>query len=111
MIKIEKEKVFRNIIIILFVIFIALYISQSSGYYEYEQYKKVALTNEQIKQFEEDIKKGKNIDLKDYAGETKKEYGNKISNAGLKLSQKIEDYVHKFISGAFESLGNMVKEK
>lgn len=107
----KPEKIFKTIIIVLFIIFISLYISQSSGYYEYEQYKKVSLTKEQIKKFEQDIKDGKKVDVKDYANEVKKEYGNKISNAGLKLSETIETYVQKFINNSFEIISNVVKEK
>ena len=109
--KLEPNKIFKNILIFLFIIFIALYISQSTGYFEYEQYKKVALTNEQIKQFEEDVKNGKNVNVKDYVGETKKEYGNKVSNMGLTISENIEKYVKKFINGAFDTIGKAVKEK
>lgn len=109
--KIDPNKLFKNILIFLFIIFIALYISQSTGYYEYEQYKKVALTNEQIKQFEKDVKNGKNVNVKDYVGETKKDYGNKISNTGLKISSEIEKYVKKFINTTFDAIGKAVKEK
>lgn len=109
--KLDANKIFKNILIFLFIIFIALYISQSTGYYEYEQYKKVALTNEQIKQFEKDVKEGKKVDVKDYVSETKKEYGNKISNAGLTISKKIEKYVKKFINSVFDNIGDVVKEK
>ena len=57
----KPEKIFKSVLMILFIIFISLYISQSSGYYEYEQYKKVELTKEQIKKFEQDIKDGKKV--------------------------------------------------
>lgn len=107
----KPEKIFKSILIFLFIIFISLYISQSSGYYEYEQYKKVALTKEQIKEFERDIKEGKKVDVKDYVGETKKEYGNKVSNVGLKISETIEGYVQKIINNSFEAISKVVKEK
>lgn len=109
--KLDPLKISKNILIILFIVFIALFFSQSTGYYEYEQYKKVALTNEQIKQFEKDVKNGKKVDVKDYIGETKKDYGNKVSNTGLKISSEIEKYVKKFINGAFDAIGRAVKEK
>jgi len=107
----KLENIFKTFLIVLFIIFISLYISQSSGYYEYEQYKKVELTKDQIKKFEKDIKDGKKIDVKDYIGETKKEYGNKVSNAGLKISETIEEYVQKIINSSFETISNVVKEK
>lgn len=106
----KPEKIFKVILSVLFIVFISLFISQSSGYYEYEQYKKVELTKEQIKQFEQDIKEGKKVDVKDYVGEVKKEYGNKISNAGLKISETIEEYVQNFINNSFEVISDIVKD-
>ena len=106
----EASKIFRNIMIFLFIIFIALFISQANGYYEYQEYKKVALTKEQIKEFEDDVKSGKKIDLKDYVGNTKKEYGNTISDTGLSFSKKIEKYAKKVITTSFGALSKLVSE-
>ena len=106
----KPGKIFRNIMIVLFVIFIALFISQSNGYYEYNAYKKVALTNEQIKEFESDIKAGKKIDIKDYVSNTKKEYGNTISDTGLTVSLQIEKYIKKAITSSFGVLSDLVSE-
>ena len=106
----KASKIFKNIMIILFVIFIALFISQANGYYEYQEYKKVALTNEQIKEFESDVKAGKKIDIKDYVGNTKKEYGNVVSNMGLTVSKNIEKYVKKAINTSFGVLSDLVSE-
>ena len=106
----KASKIFKNIIIVLFIIFIALFLSQANGYYEYQEYKKVALTNEQIKEFESDVKAGKKIDLKDYVGNTKKEYGNVVSNMGLKVSKKIEKYVKKAVNKSFGILSDLVSE-
>lgn len=106
----KPDKLFRNFMIILFVIFIALYISQANGYYEYQEYKRVALTNEQIKEFESDVKSGKKIDIKDYVGNTKKEYGNRISDTGLTVSLNIEKYIKKAITSSFGLLSDLVSE-
>ena len=43
-----------------------LYLSQSTGYFEYRNSKKVALTNKQIEKFEQDVKEGKNVDIENY---------------------------------------------
>ncbi len=104
------NKIFRNIIIVLFIIFIALFISQENGYYEYQEYKKVALTNEQIKEFEDDVKNGKKIDLKNYVSKTKKEYGNAVSNAGLSVSKQIEKYFKKAMEASFGALADVVND-
>ncbi len=107
----KASKIFRNVMIFLFVVFIALFISQANGYYEYQEYKKVALTKEQIKEFESDVKAGKKIDLKDYVGNTKKDYGNTVSNVGLSVSKKIEKYFKKAMDLSFGALAQVVNEE
>ena len=44
-------KIFNISFIVLLITFLALYVSQSTGYYNYEQHKKMVLTEEKIKQF------------------------------------------------------------
>ena len=59
------DKIFGRIILTILVAFTAIYVSEATGYYEYEQHKKVILTEEKIKEFENDVKNGKNINIKD----------------------------------------------
>ncbi len=106
----KANKIARNILIILFILFIALYISQSTGYYDYETYKKTALTKEQIKKFEEDVKNGKNVSVKDYLDDTSRDYSNKLSDTGLKVSKKIERYSKKAIETVFGALSGLVTD-
>ena len=58
-----KYKVFKWSFNFLLVIFLTLYFSQLTGYYEYQNYQKMIMTEEQIKQFEQDIKDGKEVSL------------------------------------------------
>ena len=51
----DSEKLIKTIFTILFVIFVTIYISQATGYYEYELHKKSELTKEQIQKFEKDV--------------------------------------------------------
>lgn len=106
----KANKIAKNILIVMFILFVALYISQSTGYYDYETYKKTALTKEQIKQFEEDIKNGKNVSVKDYLDGTSKDYSNKLSDAGLNISKKIERYSKKAIETVFGALSGLVTD-
>ncbi len=92
-------KGFWIVMSILFAIFLTLYISQAIGYYDYEQYKKVELTSEKIAEFEQDIKDGKEIDIKDYLENVNIDYNNSASKAGLKLSSSIKKYVRTGIDG------------
>ncbi len=106
----KLNKVFRYAILISFVTFFALYLSQSTGYFEYRNSKKVALTNEQIEKFEKDVKEGKNIDLEDYIDVNNKSYQNKVSKTGLSISNATEKVIQKIIGGSFKVLGDLVGE-
>ena len=47
----SKDKIFKNLIIVLIVVYLGLYFAASVGYYDYKSYNKVALTEEQIIKF------------------------------------------------------------
>lgn len=103
-------KTLKYILLTSFITFTSLYISQAAGYYDYKNYKKVSLTNNQIKEFEQDVKKGKNIDIKKYIDVNNKDYQNKISTAGLTISKTTEKYIQKFIEQSFKVLSKLVGE-
>ena len=110
----EKKKwasrIFWKIFLGLFIAFFALYVSEATGYYEFEQHKKVTLTQEKIKQFEKDIADGKHVDIKDYLGEREINYQTKISKAGLKLSESIGKYVQDGLDATFKFLNQIMEE-
>lgn len=106
----KENKIFKYIILISFITFFALYLSQSTGYFEYKNSKKVALTNEQIKEFEKDVNEGKNIDITKYIEINNKDYQNNLSKMGLHVSNILEKSVQKFISESFKVLEKLVGE-
>ena len=89
--KINTKKLFNSIVFILFTLFVCLYFASSNGYYEYQNKEKTELTKEKIKQFEEDIKNGKKVDINNYLTKETKNYDNKVTKLGNKLSD-IRDY-------------------
>lgn len=93
-------KAFWIALALLFAIFMTLYISQATGYYDYEQYKKVELTEEKIAEFERDVKEGKEIKIENYLDSVTYDYNNKASKTGLKISGTIKKYVKSGINGA-----------
>jgi len=101
-------RIFKIVLIIFGATFITLYFSQITGYYEYEQHKKVAFTEEQIKQFEQDVKEGKNIDIENYLKDYNKDYQNKISKAGLYLSEKIGSGAKAALKYTFSALNRLI---
>lgn len=106
----KLNKIFRYAILVSFVTFFALYLSQSTGYFEYRNSKKVALTNKQIEQFEKDVKEGKKVDIEKYIDVNNKSYQNNISKAGLSISKVTEKTIQKIINSSFKVLGNLVGE-
>ena len=109
----EKQKlgntIFKRFWFMMFLIFLTLYVSQASGYYEYEIRKKATFTEEQIKKFEQDIKDGKEIDVEQYISHTNKNYQNKLSSSVLLISEMISKYTKLGIEKVFSIIGQAVE--
>ena len=69
----KANNILKFTFVILILLFIGLYISQVTGYYEYTESKKTTLTKDAINRFEKDVKEGKEISAKNYL-EEEKEY-------------------------------------
>lgn len=108
--KIKKiiTKIFWKFFLVLLIGFTALYISEATGYYEFEQHNKKVLTEEKIKKFEEDIENGKNIDINEYVVSSKPIYESKLSKLGNKISKKVEKTIVNGLNGIFEFLNNVL---
>lgn len=107
--KIKPKKIFNTIIFSLFILFISLYVAASNGYYEYKNMEKMQLTNEKMKQFENDLKEGKRVDIKDYFKEDNKIYDNKITKIGNTVSNFIDNSVMKGIEKTFGYFEKMIE--
>ena len=105
-----RTKVFRSTVVILFAIFLTMFVSNKYGYYEYKKQEQVTLTAEQIKQFEEDVKNGKNIDLENYLEKTNKNYQTKFSQLGLNISNSIANTIEKGVNKFFGYISKFVVE-
>lgn len=103
------KKIFRFCLLTLFVTFMALYISQSAGYVEYENRKQVALTESQIKKFEADVAAGKKVDVEKYLKTNEKNYQNGISRFGLKISKVTEKGVKTVVETSFKFLAKLAE--
>ena len=98
----KKHKLVKFMIIMILIIYTSAYYVASSGYYEYHMQAKTILTNEKIKEFEQDVKNNENIDVKNYLPSDEINYTNKlsylvnsISNEGTKITRKIMKFVFK----------------
>ena len=85
------SRVIKVIIIGICIVFLSLYFSNyNNSYYETKTY----LTEEAIKDYEKDLKEGKNITSKNYIPE-EKNYNNKASELGIKSSNFIDKIINK----------------
>ena len=105
-----QKSLIKLILIIIAIAFISSYLIASSGYYEYTMQQRTIITNEKIKEFEEDIKNNENIDLKEYYSEEKIDYSNKITNFVYNISDNSNKLTKKLIKALFKKLGTMVED-
>lgn len=104
----EKPNWFFRTLSLLFLIFICLYVTLESGYYESKLEKKTAMTEESIKKFEDDIKNNKPIDLDDYAFNEEKDYANNTTDAAIFIGGKVEKFMSSGINNFFNLLKSLV---
>lgn len=105
-----RTYIFRTVVIVSFAIFLTLFFGNKYGYYDYKNYEKVSLTQDQIKKFEQDVRDGKQIDLEEYLVNTNKNYHTKLSKAGLNISNGVSRFIKKGVEGFFDSVSKMVTE-
>ena len=105
----KNKYLLKLILILIFIVYICSYYISNSTYYEYELHRKTIITNEKIKEFENDIKNNKDISLKDYYEEEDNDYHNKItdfiyniSDKGVKVLRKGMKYIFKKISSSMD---------
>ena len=102
----KKPNISRFIVIMLFASFSFVYAMANMGYYEYQNHNKRVMTDEQIIKFEEDIKKGVELDLNNYVTSDTSIIKNQIS---LKLSKFIGNISQKTIRKIFKILNKIVE--
>lgn len=84
---------------VLFVLYISLTIAIQAGYYEAKLGEKTTITEEAIKQFEEDVRSGKDVDINDYITNVQMDYSNQTTKAGVLFSKAVETVMSKGIDG------------
>lgn len=100
----KKKNWFLRILTILFIAFVGLYIASISGYYEASLGNKVALTDEAIKRFEQDVLEGKAVDVEDYILEERIDYSNAFTNAGDKITESVQKVLTDGIGGIWDAI-------
>lgn len=105
----KAKKSISLILILITIIFICSYAVSQSGYYEYSMQSKKNLTEEEIKQFESDIKAGIDIDITNYLENKEIDYTNTLTRTTVKVSTKVNEYLKKGIESVFKVLNQLVE--
>lgn len=103
------NKIFGRIFMALLISFLAIYLSSKTGYYDFELHNRTILTEEKIKEFEQDVKDGKDIDIKNYVISKTPSYENTVSKLGDKISTSIEGVIKTGIESSFKFLNKMLE--
>ena len=98
-------KLFFSIFLFLFSF---IYFSEITGYYEYSNNKKTTLTENQIKKFEEDIKKGEKVDINEYIIIDNYKYNNSLSKLASNISDGISKIVNNGVKYTFKYISKFV---
>lgn len=106
----DKKKIAKNVLLILFLAFVVSYFIEKSGYYEYNLQNKTIMTNEAMAKFEKDVAAGKDVTKEDYVVSTEKDYTSNLTRTTNKVSIKVNEVLKKGIEGVFKIVGTFVEE-
>ena len=102
----KKPNYFKIIMIFFFLMYVALYFTQVTDLYQYNQYNKMTITKEAMKRFEKDVESGKDITISDYL-DTVKDYSNGVSNLGYKTSNFLTEFMSEGIKKTFKVIASL----
>ena len=106
----KAKKFFKGLFIFLFLVYLAIYVSESAGYYDFKNYKKSSLTEEQIREFERDIKSGKKVNLNNYTKVIETNYSNNLSDMGNNISNTVSSLVNECVTNFFNTVASLATE-
>ena len=106
----KKINIGKFIFYLFFISFLIIYLSQLTGYYEYQNHIKTSLTKEQIKKFELDVKNGNKVDINEYLDANTRKYNNNLSKIASKLSDSISNLVNNSVKYTFKYISKLIDE-
>ena len=104
----KHKKIIKYFLFMIIFIFLCSYIIEMSGYYEYNLNNKKNLTEEEMRQFEEDVRSGKEIDLNSYLKDSSIDYSNSLSRTTSDVSLKLNDYLKEFLTNGLKVFKKLV---
>lgn len=104
-----NKKIVKTIIYLIVIIFLCSYFIETTGYYQYNIQHQKNLTEESIKQFEQDVQEGKEIDITNYLSEVNIDYSNKLTKTTSSASIKLNNYLKNALTNGFGIFEKLVK--
>lgn len=104
------ESIFKFILLCFIICFLVILFAGKTGYYEKKLRDNSILTEEQIKKFEEDLKKGKNVDISNYVINENKDYTTKLTSDVYSVSLKLEKTIDKIVKFIFNEVGKNIND-
>lgn len=102
------KKFILILLCLLFIIFLIIFCSSKTNYYEYANHKKVLITSEKIEEFERDISEGKNVNINDYIKDENKDYSNNVTRVGDFISNNILSVSGKAIKISYNFISKVI---
>lgn len=100
--------VFKRVITLLFILYIVLYFQVETGI-NTSLKEKTIITQENIEKFEEDVKNGEYVDIKNYIETNDVDTSNIMSDAGYLISNQASKIVGEHLVDFFEFVGKLIK--
>ena len=105
----KKKKVIKVLVYSVLVLFLFSYFIEYTGYFEYNLQKKKNLTEEEIEQFEEDVKAGKDIDINSYLKSDSIDYSNRLTRTTSEVSINLNRYLKRAINNTLYMFEKLIK--
>ena len=105
----KSKRIIKLLVEMIFIVFIFFYVICKSGYYEYNLQSKKNMTEEEIKRFEEDVKSGKEVDVKNYLNDISTDYSNNLTKTTSTISLNLNRYLIKTINNTMNIFSKLIK--
>ncbi|MBE6148834.1 MAG: hypothetical protein E7167_05060 [Firmicutes bacterium] len=102
----KKRNWFFRILTVLFIIYVALFISLHTGYYDKMVRDKTLMTEEMLREFENDVANNVVIDLKDYLP-PQEDYSNFFTKSATTISSTIGNLLDNKAQNVWEFIKSL----
>ena len=103
------KKIWKGLFLLIILFYLLLYFSYKNGYYVKRNEEMTHLTEEKIKEYENDLANGVDVSKKSYVV-TRESFDNKYTRLSLKVSHAIESIIDKSIKHFFRKISDSINE-